>query len=105
RIGSEESDGVITLTTHNYKADEINQQALTKLPGKAHAFEANIEGDFPQSMFPVLERIELKEGAQVMFVKNDVDKAYFNGKLARVEALEKDGITVRMYDGVGDSPS
>lgn len=105
RIGSEESDGVITLTTHNYKADEINQQALAKLPGTAHAFEAIIEGDFPQSMFPVLERIELKVGAQVMFVKNDVDKAYFNGKLARVEAVDKEGITVRMYDGVGDSPS
>lgn len=105
RISHEESEGVITLTTHNYKADEINQQELTKLTGQARAFEAIIEDDFPQSMFPVLERIELKVGAQVMFVKNDVDKAYFNGKLARVEALDKDGITVRMYDGVGDSPS
>lgn len=104
-IGAAESEGVITLTTHNHKADDINQQALAKLPGAAHAFEAVIEGDFPQSMFPVLERIELKVGAQIMFVKNDPEKMYFNGKLARVEALDDDGITVRMYEGVGDAPS
>lgn len=104
-ISAAESEGVITLTTHNHKADDINQQALAKLPGAAHAFEAVIEGDFPQSMFPVLERIELKVGAQIMFVKNDPEKMYFNGKLARVEALDDDGITVRMYEGVGDAPS
>lgn len=104
-ISKEESDGVITLTTHNHKADEINQQALSGLPGKPHAFEADIEGDFPQGMHPVLERIELKAGAQVMFVKNDPEKMYFNGKLARVEELSSDGITVRMYEGVGDAPS
>ncbi|HRD52533.1 MAG TPA: AAA family ATPase [Flavobacteriales bacterium] len=101
-ISNAESEGVITLTTHNYKADEINQQALAKLPGKAHAFEAGISGDFPQSMFPVLQRIELKVGAQIMFVKNDQEKMYFNGKLARVEELNDEGITVRMYEGVGD---
>ncbi|HRF80290.1 MAG TPA: helicase, partial [Flavobacteriales bacterium] len=50
-------------------------------------------------MYPVLERIELKEGAQVMFVKNDMEKAYFNGKLAKVETLATDGITVRMDTG------
>jgi hypothetical protein len=104
-ISKEESDGVITLTTHNHKADEINQRALSGLQGKSHAFEADIEGDFPQGMHPVLERIELKAGAQVMFVKNDPEKMYFNGKLARVEELSSDGITVRMYEGVGDAPS
>ncbi len=104
-ISQADSAGVITLTTHNYKADEINQQALAQLTGKAHAYEASIEGEFPQSMFPVLERIELRAGAQIMFVKNDPDKMYFNGKLARVEELDDDGITVRMYEGVGDALS
>ncbi len=101
-ITPQESEGVITLTTHNYKADELNQRALAQLSGKLHAFDAIVEGDFPQSMYPVLERIELKEGAQVMFVKNDIDKAYFNGKLARVESVDKSGVTVRMYEGAGD---
>ncbi len=98
-ITEQDSDGVITLTTHNYKADELNQRALVQLPGKSHTFEAEVEGDFPESMYPVLSRVELKVGAQVMFVKNDMEKAYFNGKLAKVEALDKDGIMVRMDTG------
>ncbi|MBL7950792.1 MAG: AAA family ATPase [Flavobacteriales bacterium] len=98
-ISEKESEGIITLTTHNYKADELNQRALAKLPGRTYMFEAISDGDFPESMYPVLERIELKEGAQVMFVKNDMEKAYFNGKLAKVETLAVDGITVRMDTG------
>lgn len=97
-IPKEESEGVITLTTHNRTADEINERALKALPGKAHRFEANVEGDFPQSMYPVLPVLELKEGAQIMFIRNDMDKAYFNGKLAKVTAIGKDGIAVEMLD-------
>ncbi len=104
-ISAADSEGVITLTTHNYKADELNQRALEALEGKAHHFEAATDGDFPESMYPVLERIALKEGAQVMFVKNDMEKAYFNGKLARVEEVSATGITVRMYEGAGDKLS
>ncbi|MBX2973917.1 MAG: AAA family ATPase [Flavobacteriales bacterium] len=104
-ISAADSEGVITLTTHNYKADELNRRALDSLPGKAHHFDAITDGDFPESMYPVLERIELKEGAQVMFVKNDMEKAYFNGKLARVEEVTSGGITVRMYEGAGDKLS
>jgi len=102
-IGAAESEGVITLTTHNNKADELNQRALAQLSGNARTYEAVIEGEFPQSMFPVLERIELKVGAQVMFVKNDAEKAYFNGKLARVESIGTGGVTVRMYEGASDT--
>lgn len=98
-ITAQDSEGVITLTTHNYKADELNRRALAQLPGKSQTFEAEVEGDFPESMYPVLSRVELKVGAQVMFVKNDMEKAYFNGKLAKVESLDKDGIMVRMDDG------
>ncbi len=98
-ITAADSDGVITLTTHNYKADELNQRALAQLPSKSYTFDAQVEPDFPESMYPVLARIELKEGAQVMFVKNDMEKAYFNGKLAKVEKLDKDGVMVRMDTG------
>lgn len=93
-----ELDGVITLTTHNRTAEEINQKALDKLPGVAHTFEAEIEGDFPESMFPVLREIQLKEGAQIMFTRNDADKMYFNGKLARVTKLDSSGVEVEMLD-------
>ncbi|MFT3886526.1 MAG: AAA family ATPase [Flavobacteriales bacterium] len=104
-ITPEESEGVITLTTHNHKADELNQRALAQLPGAARTYDAEIEGDFPPNIHPVLERIELKVGAQVMFVKNDLEKAYFNGKLARVEDIGPGGVTVRMYEGAGDTLS
>ncbi len=92
------AEGVITLTTHNRSADELNQQALAKLPGKTHRFDAEIKEEFPQSMYPVLPELELKVGAQVMFIRNDQEKAYFNGKLAKVTAIDGDDISVEMLD-------
>lgn len=97
-IPPSESEGVITLTTHNRSADEINQRALDKLPGRSHRFLAKVEGDFPKSMIPVLEDLELKTGAQIMFIRNDPEKAYFNGKLAKVTAIEGEKISVEMID-------
>ena len=91
---------VITLTTHNYKADEMNRTALQDLPGNPHFFEAEIEGDFPPSMYPVLQRLELKEGAQVMFIRNDTEsQLYFNGKLATVTAIRGDTVEVILAEG------
>lgn len=95
------ADGVITLTTHNRTADELNRRELDSLPGKAHVFKAGVEGDFPPGMYPVPDELELKEGAQVMFIRNDPDKAYFNGKLAKVTDIDEDGIAVEMLDGGG----
>ncbi len=90
---------VITLTTHNYKADELNQKALRELKTPSHVFESIVEGDFPESMFPVLHRLELKEGAQIMFTKNDNEgKAYFNGKLAIITSIVDDEIEVSMAE-------
>ena len=88
---------VITLTTHNYKADDLNLRALNELPGAPHVAHATIEGDFPESMFPVLQHLELKVGAQIMFTKNDNDeKIYFNGKLATVKSINEAEIKVEM---------
>lgn len=90
---------VITLTTHNYKADEMNRNALQDLDTTSHFFDAQIEGDFPESMFPVLQRLELKEGAQIMFIRNDSeDQMYFNGKLATVKSIDGDSIEVMLAD-------
>lgn len=89
---------IITLTTHNYKADELNQRALEALTTEARTFEATVEGEFPESMFPVLRTMMLKGGAQIMFVKNDIDKMYFNGKLATVLEITPDGIEVEMAE-------
>lgn len=94
----DQNQEVITLTTHNYKADQLNRQALDNLPSSAHFFDALVEGDFPESMYPVQPRLELKEGAQVMFVRNDpsAEKKYFNGKLATVTRIEDDAVWVQL---------
>lgn len=88
---------VITLTTHNHKADAMNMKALQELQAPSHFFEATVEGDFPESMYPVVHRLELKEGAQIMFTRNDGEEgAYYNGKLATVVNIDDDGVTVSM---------
>jgi len=81
----------ITLTTHNYIADDINKNALAKLPSETMRLEAKVTGDFPDHIFPIDKTLELKVGAQVMFIKNDKgeQRKYYNGKLATVEAIDK----------------
>jgi hypothetical protein len=89
--------GYITLTTHNYQAQEINEQKLKKLPGEAHTFAAVAQGDFPEYSYPTDFELTLKEGAQVMFVKNDSsrEKLYYNGKIGTIVDFEEDAIMVR----------
>jgi uncharacterized protein YpbB len=90
------NEGYITLTTHNVKADQMNAKALGALPRKKVSYEAEITGDYPKHLFPLEETLELKIGAQVMFVKNDLtfDKHYFNGKMGKIAALSDQEITV-----------
>lgn len=90
------NEGYITLTTHNVKADEMNAKALGALPGKKVSYAAEITGDYPKHLFALEETLELKIGAQVMFVKNDLsfDKHYFNGKMGKIAALSDQEITV-----------
>ncbi len=90
---------VITLTTHNAKADEINQRELQRLTTSSHIFKAYIEEDFPENLYPVLSKIELKEGTQIMFTRNDNEgKMYFNGKLATVREISGDAVFVVMAE-------
>jgi len=96
----EESDSYIFLTTHNRKADEINRRALTKLPGSPVKFQAETGGDFKEHLYPVAPVLELKKGAQVMFIKNDYsgEKRYFNGKIGTIHSLDGGEIKVRFDD-------
>lgn len=92
-----DDEDIITITTHNYRADNLNQKALEALTGHSHFFDADIENDFPESAYPLPARIELKKGAQIMFVKNDsLEGIYFNGKLARIHEIDDEGIHVRL---------
>lgn len=89
-------ENYITLTTHNNKADAINVAALEELKNKEINFKALIEGEFSERSFPADEQLKLKVGAQVMFIKNDLEKPrrYFNGKIGIVEKTDDDKITV-----------
>lgn len=97
-IPSSES-GFITLTTHNYKADRINEKELKALKTHEWTFEAKIVGDFPEKSFPAEKELLLKEGAKVMFIKNDThaEKRFYNGKTGIVEELDEDVILVRCH--------
>jgi energy-coupling factor transporter ATP-binding protein EcfA2 len=90
----------ITLTTHNYKADELNLRELRSLDAPSFFYDAEVEQDFPENLFPLPQSIELKVGARVMFIKNDTSglSSYFNGKLATVIKLDKEEIKVEMDD-------
>ncbi|MEN8119701.1 MAG: helix-turn-helix domain-containing protein [Bacteroidota bacterium] len=94
-------DGYVFLTTHNYKADNLNTEELKKINKKAYKYQAEVIGDFSDHMFPLEEILELKKGAQVMFVKNDYsgEKRYFNGKIGTVSSLSNDSIEVDFNDG------
>lgn len=90
-------DGYITLTTHNNRADAINQKELDNLDARSKKYTASISGDFNEKTYPNSENLVLKEGTQVMFIKNDssLEKRYYNGKIGTVIHLDEDTITVK----------
>lgn len=87
----------ITLTTHNNKADTLNKQRIEELSDPAYLYIAKLENEFSEYAYPAEYILELKVGAQVMFIKNDPtgEQRFFNGKIATVIALEPDRITVQ----------
>jgi hypothetical protein len=89
-------DGFITLTTHNSKADAINTEELGKLRGRLFKYKAEISEDFSEKNFPAEENLQLKLGSQVMFIKNDPDKAkrFYNGKIGTIESIDEEKIMV-----------
>ena len=89
-------DGYITLTSHVGQADRINQERLERLDGKKKTFKAHIDGNFPKSLYPADEVLELKVGAQVMFIKNNRDLNFFNGKIGWVDAFDAETGTIRV---------
>ncbi len=92
---------IITLTTHNHKADTMNRSALQELKGRSYFFNARIEGEFNESAYPVESSLELKVGAQIMFIKNDISgrQQYFNGKIGVVSSLSDKEIEIDFRDG------
>ncbi len=90
-------EGCITLCTHNRKADGINISKLLSVKNKKHTFDAEVEGEFPEHTYPTAGTLELKIGAQVMFVRNDPspEKLFFNGKIGEITQIGKSTISIR----------
>lgn len=93
-------EGYIRLTTHNYQAQQENERQLALLPGKPYTYEASISGKYPEMLFPTEQILTLKEGAQVMFVKNDssAGKAFYNGMIGTVTEINEKNFFVRTKD-------
>ena len=93
-------EGYIRLTTHNYQAQQENERQLALLPGKPYTYEASISGKYPEMLFPTEQILTLKEGAQVMFVKNDssAGKAFYNGMIGTVTEITEKNFFVRTKD-------
>ncbi|TNE53875.1 MAG: helicase [Bacteroidetes bacterium] len=92
----EQLEDYITLTTHNHKARSINEGELQKIDEKQITFDAEVEGEFPPHLYPVEEELQLKKGAQVMFIKNDIspEKRFYNGKMGRISHLSSQEVSV-----------
>ncbi len=97
-------EGYITLTTHNLQAQSINDERLGTIKKKTYRFKATIKGDFPEYLYPTLDELTLKIGAQVMFVKNDPNpaKEYFNGKIGQIVDIDDENDTISVACNNGD---
>jgi len=89
-----EAADTITLTTHNKKADAINQTELRRIDSREFELNARVTGQFNESSYPTNEKIVLKKGAQVMFIRNHSEGIYYNGKIGVVQGKSEDGVKV-----------
>jgi hypothetical protein len=94
----------VTLTTHNYKADKINNEELSRLKTPLRTFDGLIEGDFSERAFPTDKILMLKEGAQIMFLRNDTERIrrYYNGKVGTITKILDDRIFVELPGEAGE---
>lgn len=101
RVGvAQGGDDVIRLTTHNAQADQINNAELAALPGDPEIFSATVDGDFPENTYPADEILALKRGTKVMFIRNDIEGRFYNGKMGRIVDISPDGsVTVEDFAG------
>lgn len=80
----------ITLATRRDNVDFINRQELAGIDASSTTFTGEIQGDFPENSLPTLMELEVKPGAQVIFVKNDLDKRWVNGTLGIISAIDEE---------------
>ena len=90
---------VMTLATRRDTVDSINEEHMNELTSKEYVFEGKIEGTFPSQNLPTSQRLAIKEGAQVIFIRNDKEGRWINGTLGKVCSLSKDNMKVELESG------
>ncbi len=91
KIIESEEDMYITLATRRDTVDFINEKKLAELAGDPVIFTGEITGEFPESSLPTLMDLELKVGAQIIFIKNDYDRRWVNGTIGVISGIDQDG--------------
>lgn len=100
KLPDSEDEFSITLATRRDQVDSINEQHLQALPGESTTYHGEITGDFPANSLPTPESLELKEGAQVMFIKNDTEHRWVNGSLGIISEISEEGhISILLENG------
>ena len=100
--GPTSSSLTITLATRRDTVDYINEQRLAELEGAPTLFRGWTTGDFPEASLPTPMELQVKLGAQIIFIRNDKDKRWVNGTLGTITELdiEEGIITVQTEDGM-----
>ena len=88
----EGNDLYITLATRRDTVDSINERKLAALAGEAVTLRGEIKGEFPENSLPTLTELEVKPGAQVIFIKNDQKKQWVNGTIGILSGIDDEGI-------------
>lgn len=89
----------ITLATRRDTVDSINDEHMQALKTREYAYDGTIEGDFPDNSLPTAKHLVLKEGAQVIFIRNDKDGRWYNGTIGKVTRLGEDQVYVALENG------
>lgn len=94
----EDKDFYITLCSRNDIANQLNQREIDEIDSPVFEFNAYVEGDFQTQLFPADFVLRLKRNAQVMFIKNDINKQYVNGTIGKIKDLSEENITVSVLN-------
>lgn len=92
-------DFYLTLSARNATVDRLNRQELDAIGAPAQTYIARVQGKFPDSLFPTDAALRLKEGAQVMFLRNDPEGDFVNGTIGQVVELRSETVCVRIAEG------
>ena len=92
----EEGEPYVILTPTNAAAKRINTAYLASLTGRAETYQAGVTGEFNESAQPTEATLVLKRGAKVMLLRNDPDRRWVNGSIARVSRVEPDKVWVEL---------